>query len=123
MPSTPLAISEIARKLVVSASTVADSVDGGIHPSLRACEKLRPSLTRLSGTAGYFSLFSRALTLARRQAPALEAVRVGPDGQLEKLNGPSQDRQIDKAATAEGVILMSELLGLLVTTIGEGSAR
>ena len=76
----------------------------------RVCEKLRRPLVTLTGTAGFSSLLARALTLARREDPALSAVEVLPDGSLEGLEG--------KAAQAHAV-LVGYLLSLLITFIGE----
>lgn len=76
----------------------------------RVCEKLRRPLVTLTGTAGFSSLLSRALTLAKREAPALSAVQVKPDGSLEGLEG--------EAAQAHP-ILVGYLLSLLITFIGE----
>jgi hypothetical protein len=76
----------------------------------RVCEKLRRPLVILTGTAGFSSLLSRALTLAKRESPALSAVQVKPDGSLEGLEG--------EAAQAHP-ILVGYLLSLLITFIGE----
>jgi hypothetical protein len=76
----------------------------------RVCEKLRRPLVTLTGTAGFSSLLSRALTLAKRDSPALIAVQVKPDGSLEGLEG--------EAAQAHP-ILVGYLLSLLITFIGE----
>lgn len=79
--------------------------------------KLRYSLCALVGVAGFRSLASRALTLARTKAPDLSAVQVTADGflqglgELEPLSNKDQDEQA-------GVILLAELLGLLCTFIG-----
>lgn len=76
----------------------------------RVCEKLRVPLVTLTGAAGFSSLLARALTLARREAPALNAVQVKPDGSLENLDGE---------AAQEHPILVGYLLNLLITFIGE----
>ena len=80
---------------------------------LRVSEKLRRPLSTLVGSSGFRSLLARALTLAKAQAPGLSAVQIKPDGSLEGL---SDLRNQDQAA---GVILVAQLLGLLVTFIGE----
>ena len=67
---------------------------------------------------GFRSLLSRALTLARAEAPSLSAVRVAADGSLEGLD--ELGSQIEKDQVREGgVILIAHLLGLLLTFIGE----
>ena len=77
-------------------------------------EKLRRPLINLIGIGGFRSLVARALTLAKAQAPALDSLRIEPDG---SLTGFSKDEaQIEEA----GVTLIAQLLGLLVTFIGAG---
>jgi hypothetical protein len=76
----------------------------------RVCEKLRRPLVTLTGTAGFSSLLSRALTLAQRESPALSAVQIKPDGSLEGLEGEAAQTQL---------ILVVNLLSLLITFIGE----
>ena len=53
------------------------------------CERLRQPLITLAGVAGFRSLLSRALTLARAEAPSLNAVQVAADGSLQGLDGAS----------------------------------
>jgi hypothetical protein len=76
-------------------------------------EKLRRPLVTLTGIAGFRSLLVRALTLAKAQAPELKIVRVEPDGSLAGFG--NDEAQIEEA----GVMLIAQLLGLLVTFIGE----
>jgi hypothetical protein len=82
------------------------------------CEKLRLPLAKLAGVAGFRSLLSRAVALAKSEDPSLVAVRVGADGSLEGLDAPGQD-QGTGAGGAAGVVVVAQLLGLLVTFIGE----
>ena len=85
--------------------------------AFRICEKLRMSLNRLMGVAGYRALLSRALALAGADVLWLRGLHVQADGTLEgqaELNSKLDDEQI-----AEGeVALVAELLGLIVTFIG-----
>ena len=90
----------------------------GKHPSttdgpaaFEVCEKLRRPLSTLAGTAGFRSLLVRALTLARREVSALDAVLVRDDGSLEEATF--------NAAGPGGALLIAQLLGLLMTFIGE----
>jgi hypothetical protein len=78
--------------------------------TIHVCEKLRRPLSTLVGAAGFRSLFLRALTLAKREAPISNLVQVKEDGSLEGFNGE---------ATQTGAVLIANLLGLLVTFIGE----
>ena len=87
--------------------------------AFRVCAKLRRPLITLAGVAGFRSLLSRALTLARAEAPGLSVVQVAADGSLKGLD--ELEPQIDQEqARDEGAVLIAQLLGLLVTFIGEG---
>jgi hypothetical protein len=87
--------------------------------AFRVCETLRQPLVTLAGVASFRSLLSRALMLARVEAPSLSAVRVAADGSLQGLD--ELEPQIDKDQAGEaGVILIAQLLGLLLFFMGEG---
>jgi hypothetical protein len=84
----------------------------------RVYEKLRRHLCALAGIAGFQSLASRALTLAQSEAPSLSAAQITADGCLQGIG--EVDPQLDGRETGEWeVILVAQLLGLLVTFIGE----
>jgi len=84
----------------------------------RVCAKLRQPLIALAGVAGCRSLLSRALTLAKAEAPSLRAVQVAADGSLQGLD--ELEPQIGKEQAREaGIILITHLLGLLVRVVGE----
>ena len=88
---------------------------------VRVCEMLRPPLCALAGVAGYRSLLSRALTLAKAKAPSLSAVQVTTDGYLQGLD--ELEPKIDKDHAEEGeIILIAQLLGLFLSFIGEALA-
>jgi hypothetical protein len=82
------------------------------------CEKLRLPLSKLVGVAGFRSLLSRALAIAKAEVPLLIAVQVRADGSLEGLDGPGHDQDAGAGGQA-GVVIVAQLLGLLVTFIGE----
>jgi hypothetical protein len=82
------------------------------------CERLRQPLITLAGVAGFRSLLSRALTLARAEAPCLSAVQVAADGSLQGLDELRPQVDADQAREA-GIILITQLLGLLVRVVGE----
>lgn len=113
MNSTTPAIMELARRLIAFEATRNPS-DGAVGAALRACETLRGPLTKFVGVAGFRSLVSRALAIAKAECPSLGPVRVGPDGSLDGLEGVEQDRDAD-----EGAVVVGHILGLLVTFIGE----
>ena len=81
-------------------------------------EKLRPQLATLMGNTGFHALLSRALALARAEAPRLCAVQVKADGSLAAADAP--ETPLDANEPVEGgVVLLALLLGLLVAFIGE----
>jgi hypothetical protein len=72
----------------------------------------------LAGDDGFRSFLSRALALATTDAPSLAVVRVTGDGSLQGLD--ALERQIGREQVREGgVILITRLLGLLLTFVGE----
>ena len=81
-------------------------------------EKLRPHLASLMGKVGFRELLSRALALADSEVPWLRAVHVKADGSFEGLD--ELGAQVGRDEIFEGrVVLLAQLLGLLVTFIGE----
>ena len=81
-------------------------------------EKLGQHLAAFMGKVGFSALLSRALVLANAEVPWLRAVHVKADGSLEGLDGLGA--QVNPAEIFEGkVVLLTQLLGLLVTFIGE----
>jgi hypothetical protein len=71
------------------------------------------------GVAGFRSLLSRALTLAKAEAPSLSAVQVAADGSLKGLDELASQTGKEQAKDG-GAILIAQLIGLLLTFIGEG---
>lgn len=82
------------------------------------CERLRQPLITLTGVAGFRSLLSRALTMARAESPSLGALHVAADGSLQGLDELRPEVDADQARET-GIILITQLLGLLVRVIGE----
>ncbi len=85
--------------------------------TFRVCGKLRESLSILAGAAGYRSLISRALTLAKKEAPSLEKIQVKADGSLECTGTVDLQQGMDEAAMG-GAVLVAQLLALLFVFIG-----
>jgi hypothetical protein len=85
--------------------------------AFRVVEKLRGPLGKAIGVGGFHSLMSRALTLAGPEVSWLMALQIKNDGSLEGLNEVRSKLDSQKLAEGEAV-LVSELLGLLVTFIG-----
>ena len=71
-------------------------------------------LAKFVGVAGFCSLQSRALAMAKAEVPSLATVHLRSDGSLEGFDRIEQTQEPEA-----GVIVMAQLLGLLVTFIGE----
>jgi hypothetical protein len=109
---------DLAQRLIANEGAAGNTSEPMEFAAFRVCETLRQPVCALTGVDGFRSLLSRALALARAEAPSLSAVRVAADGSLQGLD--ELGRQIDKAQVGEGgVILIAQLLGLLLTFIGE----
>ena len=110
---------QLARRLLTYEAAAGSNSEPTESAASRVCEKLRRPLCSLAGVAGFRSLLSRALTLARAEAPSLSTVEVGADGSLKGLDerGPQKDRDMSNEG---GAILIAQLLGLLLTFIGRG---
>jgi hypothetical protein len=111
MNTTTPVIEALAQRLIALESAGEPSAMQ-FAAAVRTCDRLRVTLARLVGADGFCSLMSRALALAKREVPSLEAARVLPDGSLVGLDGVRRDADA-------GVIVVARLLGLLVTFIGE----
>jgi hypothetical protein len=114
----------LARSLLTYETAAGKSSEPTESAPSRVFEKLRRPLCALAGVAGFRSLLSRALTLARAEAPSLGAVEIAADGSLQGLDELGQqinkDKDRDQAnANDGGAILIAQLLGLLLTFIGE----
>lgn len=111
---------DLAHRLLTYEAGLGKSVGPAESATLRVYEKLRQGLIEFAGVAGFQSLASRALTLARTEAPSLSAARVSTDGSLQGLGEREQAMDIDKDQAGEaGIILIARLLSLLFIFIGE----
>src|SRR5579859_2196220 len=110
---------DLARRLLAYESAAGKTSEPTKFGALRVCETLRQPLSALAGVAGFRSLLSRALTLARTEAPSLSAVQVAADGSLKGLDELEPQTGKEQARDG-GAILIAQLIGLLRTFIGEG---
>jgi hypothetical protein len=101
---------ELARRLLAYEAAEQGTANADTQAVCRVCDKLRRPLTTLAGAAGFRSLLARALTLAKKESPLLDAWEVKSDGSLEGLNGE---------AAQSGAVLIAQLIGLMMTFIGE----
>ena len=122
---------DLARSLI---ACEADETTAALHSepaTVRVYERLRRQLGASVGVDGFQALASRALALARTDAPSLSAARISADGALQGLGRGLDEFEhpidIDKDRAAEypagdgGIILISRLLGLLLLFLGEAS--
>lgn len=112
------AIEELARRLLAIESSHGQPPGALADRAARVCERLRGPLSKLAGPVSYRSLLSRALALAKVGAPSLATMRVGADGCLERSGEVRPDEHAGDAERAP-LLLVAQLLGLLVTFIGE----
>jgi len=117
MNTIPPAIQDLARRLI-ACEAARDVSDGPVGAAARTCNTLRTPLTKFAGVAGFQSLLTRALTLATVEIPRLASVRVMPDGSLEGFDAVGREHDAQQLGEAAGVVV-AQLLGLLVTFIGE----
>jgi hypothetical protein len=116
---------DLARRLLIYETTAGKSSETMESPTHRVYEKLRQSLSAFAGVAGFKSLASRALVLARSEAPGLHAAQIAADGSLRGLGEIENRIDIDKEQVDEdgagerGVVLIARLLGLLLVFLGE----
>jgi hypothetical protein len=104
---------ELAQRLLAYEAVEAGNANADTQAVCRVCDKLRHSLTTLAGAAGFRSLLARALTLAKQESPVLGAWEVKSDGSLQGLSGE---------AAQSGAVLIAQLIGLMITFIGESLA-
>jgi len=115
----PLPMTRNLAERLLAYEAVEGEISGPTEPAFfRVYEKLRRHLSALAGTAGFQSLVSRALTLARSETPGLGAVQITADGSLQRIG--ELDPQLDGHEAGEWeIILIAQLLALLFTFVGE----
>jgi len=122
MTTAPATSWDLARRLIVLEAARDEFSTSHAGGAGRVCDRLRVPLARLAGVAGFRSLLSRSLALARAEVVSLEPVRVREDGSLEGLDGTGPGPGAGPGGDA-GVVIVAHLLRLLVTFIGEPLMR
>jgi hypothetical protein len=108
----------LAHRLISAEFRPGDPADSETGAALRVCDKLRESLSVLSGTRGYRTLLLRALSLAKADFAWLMKFEVDPVGVL--LFPEELARELDGRAAARGCsALVAQLLELLATFVGD----
>ena len=118
--TTPQKTRDLAYRLLAYEAVAGKSSEPVESATIRVYQKLHQGLGEFAGVAAFQSLASRALALARAEAPSLSAARVATDGFLQGLCELEQQLDIDKDRPGEGgIILIDCLLGLLLIFLGE----
>jgi hypothetical protein len=108
---------EFTLRLLACESALGKPANAKDSEALRVCEKLRVLLTKTTGVGGFSALLSRALALAGAEVPWLTALQINSDGSLKDLH--ELEAKLESSVVIEGqVVLLSQLLGLLVTFVG-----
>jgi len=110
---------DLAQRLLAYQDAAGKTSEPTEFAAFGVCERLRQPLIILTGVTGFRSLLSRALTLARAEAPSLSAVQVAADGSVKGLDELASQTDKEQARNG-GAILIAQLIGLLLTFIGEG---
>jgi hypothetical protein len=119
MGTSRLAPKHLIGRLLSDGSGRREASNSDIDQTMAACEKLRAPLTKLAGTAGFSMLLARALALATRKDPSLTPLRAGNDGSLTGIDEFRQGLNGSHLGHRGGELVLTELLGLLVSFIGE----
>ena len=115
MDTPSSSIRDLARRLVAASQTASDP---HAHDAVAVIERLRISLARFAGDAGFASLLRRAVVLASADVPSLQSVKIGADGRLD-VEQLAADTGTGASGDVAAVAITAHLLGLLVAFIGE----
>jgi hypothetical protein len=116
MDSISPSIRRLARQLLATEARAPRALEGQ-HEAVRACEKMRFSLTKFAGVDGFEALLRRSLALARAEVPALSRITLKADGSMDGFARLAAEEADGGAKAANALI--SHLLNLLVTFIGK----
>lgn len=109
---------EIIQQLISAEAQTKGGAGSPGRIAFRVCDKLRKSLATLMGVAGFQSLLSRAVSLAKKDVPWVAGLQINPDGSFRFT--PELEAQFDTdEAIAGGSAVIAQVLGLLITFIGE----
>ncbi len=109
----------LAQRLLAHEAAILNCSEHTASVVIRVTEKLRASLTRLAGAAGFRTLLTRALTLAKMRAadtPGINVLQVISNGSLEGLDAVLPD---DGETAEAGLLLIAQLFELLGVFVGE----
>ena len=110
------ALRDLAGRLLAASQT---GTGPHVEATVLVSERLRISLTKFAGSAGFESLLRRALVLASADVPALRSVKIGAGGRLEGFGQFAADQGAGAAEVEAAVAVTAHLLELMITFIGE----
>ena len=97
--------------------------EAAVDVAVQVVEKFQAPLSKLTGPAGFSSLLSRSLVLAKAEVPTLRTVQVRRDGSLAGFDeikpDPNAGEHAAGALEQGRVALVAHFMGLLATFIGE----
>ena len=118
------AILDLARRILAVEAARDKPAGTQVDEAVRVCGKLQVPLSKFTGPAGFLSLLSRALVLAKAEVPCLSVVQVRPDGSLAGFDEIKHDQDVMELELEKGrAVLVGHLLGLLATFIGDSLTR
>lgn len=111
-------IQAFAKGLVDYEARESDAPEVIMRAAFYICERLAPHLSGLMGKEGFSALLARALALAMREVPEMDAVLIQSDSSLV-VQDVYEDEGVPEKLAKGSVVLVAELIGLLEAFIGE----
>ena len=118
MNQTALDLRNYAKNLIAYEVSQTVSFESTHTAAFVVIEKLIPHFSTLMGAAGFRALISRSLLLANAEVAWLRDLRVKEDSSFEGLKELAAKMSPEEIA-AGGIVILAQLLGLLMTLIGE----
>ncbi len=116
MDTPTLSTRDLARRLLAASQTGSDPHVSGV---VAVIERLRISLSKFAGDAGFVSLLRRAVAMASSDIPSLQNVKIGINGRMDGVEQIDTSSDTGVLGEAAAVAITAHLLGLLVAFIGE----
>ena len=107
---------DLAQRLLAASQTGSDPHASDVAAVI---EKLRISLSKFAGAAGFASLLGRAVAMASADVPSLKIVSIGMNGLPDGVEQIGADPGTGALGGEAAVAITAHLLGLLVAFIGE----
>ena len=107
---------DLAKRLLAASQTGSDA---HVSDVAAVIHRLRISLSKFAGDAGFVSLLRRAVAMASADVPSLKNVRIGMNGLLDGVEQIDASSGTGVLGEAAAVAITAHMLGLLVAFIGE----